>query len=304
LAQKLPELYQSKAVLVAVILFTAGICLKMGLFPLHTWLPGAYAHAPSAVSAYIAPLMTKVGAYAFIRVMFTVFDPMLTFEELPLMEILSWIAACAIIYGSIIAISKSDIKKMLAYSSISQVGYIVLGISMGNRDGFLGGVLHILNHAFMKGCLFAAVGAIIYRQGTRTIEELGMIHKKMPLTAAAFAVAALSMVGIPPTAGFFSKWYLISGAVAEQNWIFVGVILASSLLNAIYFFKVIEIIYWKPQSEKAISFVSKISIQRNDAPGTMLVPTLVLAGGIMVLGFASFWIVKTLLEPAIPPGIL
>ncbi|MCP4677527.1 MAG: monovalent cation/H+ antiporter subunit D family protein [Deltaproteobacteria bacterium] len=302
LAQRLPELYESKTILVSLVFFTVGLAIKMGLFPLHTWMPGSYTHAPSTVSAYIAPLMTKVGAYAFIRVMFSVFQPEFSLEKLHFQEILGWTAAVAIIYGSVIAISQKDFKRMLAYSSVSQVGYIVLGITMGNPEGFIGGVLHILNHAFMKGCLFAVAGCILYRQGTRNIEHFGFLHRKMPVTAIAFAIAALSMIGIPPTAGFFSKWYLILGAVNAGNWVFVGVIMASSLLNAIYFFKVVELIFWKPQTEAAAG--SAGTIIRKEAPGGMLVPMVILAAGVLALGFASNWVVETFISQAIPPGIL
>ncbi|MDJ0764750.1 MAG: monovalent cation/H+ antiporter subunit D family protein [Myxococcota bacterium] len=301
LATRLPELYESKTVLVGLVFLVVGLGIKMGLFPLHTWLPGAYTHAPSTVSAYIAPLMTKVGAYAFIRVMFGVFQPEFSLETLPFKEILGWTAAVAIIYGSIVAISRSDIKQMLAYSSVSQVGYIVLGLTMGNTEGFVGGVLHILNHAFMKGCLFAVVGAIVYRQGTRTIENFGLLHRKMPLTAVAFAIAALSMIGIPPTAGFFSKWYLILGAVKAGEWAFVGVIMVSSLLNAVYFFRVIEHIFWKPQDKTAGGFAT--AVVRKEAPSGMLIPMLILAASVLLLGFASDWIVETFISQAVPPGI-
>lgn len=304
LAGLLPALSDSNVVLVAGVFFTIGMGIKMGLFPLHTWLPGAYTHAPSAVSAYIAPLMTKVAAYAIIRVMFTVFKPEFTFDKLPLAEILGWTAAIAIVYGSVIAITQTDFKRMLAYSSISQVGYIVLGLALGNRQGFQGALLHILNHAFMKACLFAVAGAIIYRQGTRAIEQFGFLHRKMPLTAVAFGIAALSMIGIPPTAGFFSKWYLILGAVTAHNWAFVGVILLSSLLNAVYFFKVIEHVFLKPMRGLKDSAVQTMAIQRREAPGSMLIPILILAAGILVLGFASNWIVEVVLGPAVPAGII
>jgi multicomponent Na+:H+ antiporter subunit D len=304
LSGRLPDLYESRTVLVAVVFFAVGLGVKMGLFPLHVWLPPAYTHAPSAVSAYIAPLMTKVGAYAFIRVMLFVLQPEYTMDELPFSDILGWTAAVAIIYGSIIAIRQSDLKRMLAFSSVAQVGYIVLGVSMGNTEGYIGGVLHILNHAFMKGCLFAVAGAIIYRQGTRTIEEFGLLHRKMPLTAAAFAVAAFSMVGLPPTAGFFSKLYLMLGAVEAGNWVFVGVIMLSSLLNAVYFFKVIEHMYLKPRTEAAARAGNLTPPTRNDAPGGMLVPILILAAGILILGLASNWIIETFIGQAVPPGIL
>jgi multicomponent Na+:H+ antiporter subunit D len=304
LAGRLPELYESKTVIVAVVFFAVGLGIKMGLFPLHTWLPPAYTHAPSAVSAYIAPLMTKVGAYAFIRVMLFVLQPEFTMQDLPFQEILGWAAAVAIIYGSIIAIRQTDLKRMLAFSSVAQVGYIVLGVSMGNAQGYIGGVLHILNHAFMKGCLFAVAGAIIYRQGTRNIESFGLLHRKMPLTAAAFAVAAISMIGLPPTAGFFSKWYLMLGAVQAGQWGFVGVIMVSSLLNAVYFFKVIEHMFLKPKTAAAAQLADATPATRNEAPGGMLVPMLLLAAGILVLGLASNWIVETFLSQAVPPGIL
>jgi multicomponent Na+:H+ antiporter subunit D len=153
----------------------------------------------------------------------------------------------------------------------------------------------------MKGCLFAVAGAIIYRQGTRTIEEFGHLHRKMPLTAAAFAIAAISMIGLPPTAGFFSKWYLLLGAVEAGKWAFVGVILLSSLLNAIYFFRVIEHIYWKPKFRTG---GGATPITRLEAPGGMLVPMLILAAGILLLGFASNWIIDAVLNQAVPAGIL
>ncbi len=299
LSTLLQPLYGSKVIVVSAIFFIIGLGIKMGLFPLHTWLPGAYTHAPSAVSAYIAPLMSKVAAYVFIRVMFTVFDVSFSFENLPIMEILSWIAAVAIIFGSIVAISQSDIKMMLAYSSISQIGYIVLGVTMGNREGFIGSVLHILNHAFMKGCLFAIVGAIIYRHGTRAIERFGNLHRTMPLTSAAFAVAALSMIGLPPTAGFFSKWYLVLGAISAGKWVFVVVIMISSLLNAVYFFRVVEHVFWKPKSGG-----TDLPIERNEAPNSMLIPILVLAAGILALGFASHWIIEMVIGQTVPAGIL
>jgi multicomponent Na+:H+ antiporter subunit D len=304
LAERLPELYGSRVVVVAFIFFMVGMGIKMGLFPLHTWLPGAYTHAPSSVSAYIAPLMTKVAAYALIRVMFFVFQPEFSVDVLPLQQILSWIAAVAVVYGSVVAIAQSDLKRMLAFSSVSQIGYIVLGVTLGNHEGFVGSLLHILNHAFMKGCLFAVAGAIIYRLGTRKIEDLAFLHRKMPLTAAAFAVAAFSMIGLPPTAGFFSKWYLILGAVKAGNWIFVAVILASSLLNAAYFFRVIEHMYWKPMRELRARQGGAQPLARTEAPGGMLVPILALAIGILILGLASSWIIDNLLSRAVPAGML
>jgi multicomponent Na+:H+ antiporter subunit D len=236
----LPELYASPVIRVAFAFFMVGLGIKVALFPLHMWLPDAYTYAPSAVSAFIAPLMTKVGAYALIRIMFTVFEPRFSFEVLPVGTILAAVAGVAIVVGSIMAIAQSDLKRMLAYSSVAQIGYIVLGVALGNRLALIGAYLHILNHALMKGCLFMVSGSLMYRRGMRNIFRLKGVHRSMPWTMAAFVIAALSMIGIPPTAGFFSKWYLLLGTIEARQWVLTGVILVSSLLNAVYFFRVIE----------------------------------------------------------------
>ena len=301
LAKLLPPLYHSKVVLIALAFFLIGTSIKMGLFPLHVWLPDAYTYAPSAVSAFIAPLMTKVMAYILIRVMFTVFQPSYTIEVVPLASIMSWVAAVAIIVGSILALAQRDLKRMLAYSSISQIGYIVLGVGLGNKMGLLGAYLHILNHAFMKGCLFAVAMALMYRTGKRNIFQLGRIHRRMPFTMGALVIGALSMIGIPPTAGFFSKWYLILGSIDARNWVFVAVILISSLLNALYFFRVIENAYFGaahsyPPGE------AMTPPPREEVPLSMLIPILALAVGILLLGLFNERIISGILNLALPPG--
>ncbi len=301
LGQLLPSLYQSKVVLIALAFFLIGLAIKMGLFPLHGWLPDAYTYAPSAVSAFIAPLMTKVMAYIFIRVMLTVFQPSYSLETVPIGTILSWVAAVAIIFGSIMALAQKDLKRMLAYSSVSQIGYIALGVGLANKMGLLGAYLHILNHAFMKGCLFLVAAALMYRTGMRNIFQLRMIHRRMPFTMAAFVIGALSMIGIPPTAGFFSKWYLILGSIEAQNWVFVSVILASSLLNALYFFRVIENAYLEvsPGHSKGEAVEEPA---REEVPWSMLIPIILLAAGIILLGLFNERIISGILLFAVPPG--
>jgi multicomponent Na+:H+ antiporter subunit D len=288
-------------VLIALAFFLIGTAIKMGLFPLHVWLPDAYTYAPSAVSSFIAPLMTKVMAYILIRVMFTVFQPSYVIEVVPVASILSWIAAVAIIAGSIMALAQRDLKRMLAYSSVSQIGYIALGVGLANKMGLIGAYLHILNHAFMKGCLFLVAMALMYRTGGRNIFQLGRIHRKMPFTLGALVIGALSMIGIPPTAGFFSKWYLILGSIEANNWVFVGVILASSLFNALYFFRVIENAYFEGSHGHAA-----IETLRNDAreevPLSMLIPILTVAAGILLLGIFNDRIISGILNFALPPG--
>jgi multicomponent Na+:H+ antiporter subunit D len=298
----LPGLYDSTVIRVAFAFFVVGFGIKVALFPLHMWQPDAYTYAPSAVSAFIAPLMTKVGAYALIRVMFTVFEPRFSFEVLPVGTILTVVAGVAILAGSIMAIAQSDIKRMLAYSSVSQIGYIVLGIGLGNRLALIGAYLHILNHALMKGCLFMVSGSLMFRRGMRNIFKLEGVHRTMPWTMAAFVIAALSMIGIPPTAGFFSKWYLLLGTIEASQWALAAVILISSLLNAIYFFRVIENAYLEPNVDHHDEG-HHAEAQGEEAPASMLIPTLIMAAAIILVGLASGKIIEGVLDSAVPLGI-
>jgi multicomponent Na+:H+ antiporter subunit D len=222
----------------------------MALFPLHVWLPDVYSYAPSAVTGLIAPIMTKVAAYAIIRMFLTVFQPHYLRDILPVTSVIAWLGAAGILYGSIMAIAQSDFRRMLAYSSVSQIGYIGLGIGLANPLGLIGALLHILNHAFMKACLFLVAGSIRFRTGRWEVSSFAGLGRKMPWTMAAFTVSALSMIGIPPAAGFFSKWYLLLGSVDAGNWIFAATILLSSLLTAVYFFRVLEQVYTHHSKEE------------------------------------------------------
>ena len=299
LFQILPDLYQSKVVLVAFAFFMVGVSLKMALFPLHVWLPDAYTYAPSAVSALLAPLMTKVGAYVMIRIMFTVFEPYFSIELIPVAAVLGWMAAGAILFGAVMALAQTDLKRMLAYILVSEVGYIALGVGLANRAGLTGAILHILNDSFMMLALFLVVGAIMYRSGKREIPQLRYLHRRMPFTMAAFVIAALSVIGIPPTCGFFSKWYLILGAIDASQWVFVAVLLVSSLLNVILFFRVIEHAYLEPDEEHA-GGGSELAIATEEAPLSMLIPILIATAGIMVFGVLSGKIISTIIQFAVP----
>ncbi len=298
LAGILPDLYGSPVIRVAFAFFVVGFGIKIALFPMHMWLPDAYTYAPSSVSAFIAPLMTTVGAYALIRIMYTVFEPRFSFEVLPVGTILSAMAGVAIIVGSVMAIAQSDLKRMLAYSSVSQIGYIVLGISLGNKLALIGAYLHILNHALMKGCLFMVSGSLMFRRGMRNIFRLRGVHRTMPWTMAAVVIAAMSMIGIPPTAGFFSKWYLILGTIEASQWALTGVIMVSSLLNAVYFFRVIENAYLEPHD--GAEHGQDEEETGEEAPASMLVPTLIMAAAIILVGLASGKIITGVLESAVP----
>ncbi len=224
-------------------LLIIGFAVKAGIFPVHMWLPVAHPIAPSSASALLSGVMIKAGAYGIIRVIYGVFGPSVV--NTPTMAtVLMWVAVFTMIFGSIVAISQTELKRLLAYSSIAQIGYVVLGASLLTRVGLSGGLLHILAHALMKGTLFLAAGIIIHQTGLRKLDDLVGIAKRLPWTMTAFTLAAVSMIGVPPFIGFFSKWYLALGALqAKEEGILsqwaaygvVGAIIFSGLLNIIYY---------------------------------------------------------------------
>ncbi len=290
-AQLLPPLYGSPTIMAAVALIVIGMSIKMALFPLHVWLPDAHSYAPPVVAAVLAAVQIEVAAYVVVRMLLTVFQPQYFIETLPVTTVIGWVAAVGIIFGSVMAIAQKDFKRMLAYSTVAQVAYIGLGIGLANPLGLIGGLLHILNHAFMKSSLFLIAGGIRYQTGLHDIPRFAGLGRKMPVMMTAFTVAALSMVGIPPTCGFFSKWYLVLGSIEAHNWVFVGVVLASSLLTAVYFFRLIEKIFAVPSGgDEAVERATEPSAR-------ILVPILVLAVGIIVLGLINAVIVTSVLQP-------
>ncbi|KJS85501.1 MAG: hypothetical protein JM58_08680 [Peptococcaceae bacterium BICA1-8] len=297
LAEKIPLIIDSPVVLLAVVMFVVGLGTKMALFPLHGWQPDAYTYSHPAAAALIAGVMAKVPAYAVLRFFFFIIVGS-TGPVQSALEVMGWLAAAGIIVGSIMAIAQKDFRRMLAYSSVAQIGYIVVGLAIGNTFGLIGAMLHFINHAIMKSCLFLVAGGVKFRTGEHAIEKYAELSRKMPLTMGAFLIAALSMVGLPPTAGFFSKWYLVLGALEAGKWPYVVVIIISSLLNAVYFFRIIENAYMKkaspPLADKASSTL--------ELPLQMLVPIVVLGLGILVLGIFNEQLVSQVLQYAIPGG--
>jgi multicomponent Na+:H+ antiporter subunit D len=294
-AQLLPPLYDSPTIMAAVALIVIGMGIKLALFPLHVWLPDAHSYASPVVAAVLAAIQVEVAGYVIVRMMLTIFQPQYFIEVLPVTTIIGWVSAAGIIFGSVMAIAQKDFKRMLAYSTVAQVAYIGLGIGLANQLGLIGGLLHVLNHAFMKSCLFLVAGGVRFQTGLHAIPQFAGLGRKMPMMMTAFTVAALSMVGIPPTAGFFSKWYLILGSIDANNWVFVAVVLASSLLTAVYFFRIIEKLFAVPSSGDP-------AVEQAREPGArILVPILILAVGILVLGLLNAFIVNRLLLPVVAP---
>ena len=278
-----------KVVLAAFAFFLVGFSIKVGLFPLHTWMPDAYSQAPSAVSALLASTFTKVAAYVMVRFMITIFKPDFIISTVNANIILAWLAAIAIIAGSVLAIAQTDFKRMLAYSSVSQIGYIILGIALLNQMAMTGGIIHIMNHGIMKAALFMVAGAIIYKTGIRNINDFKGLGKTMPYTSAAFTLVALSMIGVPPTVGFVSKWYLALGAIEANMWVFVGMIMLSSLLNIVYFWRVFENMYfYRAEGGKV-----------DEVPLSMLLPILILAALTFLLGLLALYPLKEIMAPMV-----
>ena len=298
----LPSLYQSKAVLTAFIICMVGVWLKMAFFPLHAWLPNAYTYAPSASSSLIAPLMTKVMIYVMIRLILTVFTPQFSFTVLAVNESIVWLAVIAIVMGAVLALAERNLKKMLTYIIIAEVGYMVGGAWLGNRAGMTGAILHIVNDALMTLCVFLVVGNIVYKIKGYAFDDLKGLFRKMPFTMGAFVVGALSIIGVPPTCGFFSKWYLISGGIAAGHYGFVAALLFSSLVNVVLFFRIIELGYFEPFSDHHGHNHHPEPI--DEAPLSMLVPLIIVAAGLVVVGMYTGDIVTRIIDFSIPAGIV
>ncbi len=276
IAQRLDGLENSRPVLAALAFLTVGLGLKLALFPLHAWLPNAYAGAPSVATVFLAATATKVAVYLLLRFYFTVFGFEIVFGAHPVSELLVILSLAAMFVASAAAIFQDNIKRMLAYSSVAQVGYITLGMAIGNATALTGGLVHLFNHALMKGGLFMAVGCVALRVGSVKIEDLAGIGRTMPVTMSAFVLAGLSLIGVPGTVGFVSKWYLVLGAFQQGWWWLAFLIVISSVLAVVYIGRIVEIA-WFREPAGAVAAAT-------EPPLSMMVPTLILVGACVVFG--------------------
>lgn len=281
-------------IILACVCLIVSFGIKMSLFPFHVWQPDAYSYAHPGASPLISGAMSKVPAFAMIRFFIFLFGINHWIVDNALL-VISIIGAIGMIVGSVMAMAQTDFRRMLAYSSIAQLGYIALGIGLGNYYGITGGFLHILNHIFMKGGLFLIIGGIQYRYGIVDYRQFGQLHRKMPLTCLALVIASLAMIGIPPTGGFFSKWYLLLGSLEAHMYPFLLVLIVSSLLNAFYFLRVLERIFIHPESPATSEDKGEIP-RKLELPLTMLIPILLFAVGILAMGFVNSYIVQHVLE--------
>jgi multicomponent Na+:H+ antiporter subunit D len=258
---------------------TVGLSIKMAVFPVHNWLPNAYTYAPNVVTSFLAATASKVSVYALIRLIYSVFTVQFTYDLLPMRYELIILSLVGIFAASLAAIHQTNVKKLLAYSSVAQLGYIILGVNLVNPSGLSGAIVHLFNHAIIKAALFMVVGCFAYRFGSVHLDDWRGAGRKMPLTSLAWVFAGLGLIGVPLTAGFVSKWMLLMAFVENQNWMLAGSMLISSMLALVYIWRVVEVLYFSPPSAK----VAEIKGVR-EAPWSMLLPVYILIVAIFVFG--------------------
>jgi multicomponent Na+:H+ antiporter subunit D len=243
---RLADVPSPQPVMAAAAFVTVGLALKAAVFPLHVWLPNAYAFAPHVVTAFIAASSTKVALYVLFRFDFLVFQGNLGGHAENFAQFMLPLAVAGVLFGSAVALFETNLKRLLGFSSIAQIGYMILGIAMLDRAGVTAGVLHMFNHALAKGALFLAIVLMARQVAGFDLLQLSGIGRRMPWTTAAFVLAGASLVGIPGTAGFISKWYLISAAFAQGGLgvVLVVIIVISSLMALAYLWRVLEPAYF------------------------------------------------------------
>ncbi|WP_232833704.1 proton-conducting transporter membrane subunit [Saliphagus sp. LR7] len=308
--------YTDPLVLGAFAFVAAGLAIKIALFPVHTWQPDAYTTAPDRVTALIAALVSTTAAYALARLSLTVFTVEFFAANPVVQQVLLAVAATSVVAGSLLAVLQSRVKRMLAYSSVSQFGLVVVGIALLEGPALVGAVVHLIGHAIVKGGLFLGVAAFAGAYGVTTVEEYDGLGERAPYASAAFAVLALALVGVPPTVGFVGKLYVAIGAVEAGAWPLVAVIVASTVLTLGYVLRLLERIYFTdPAPDRAaraaadggpgggseggpVGLSGRPVSRRRSAGRAIVAVTVAAAIAAVVLGFAGAGI-ESLLEPTV-----
>ena len=272
-----------------------GLGIKMALVPFHAWMPEAYTHAPDSISPVLASLVTKVALLAWLRIVYWVLNAPVVIFEIPILLLVAVLGTLAAVIGAFLALAQRDIKMMFAYGGISHIGIILIGIGQGNQTGFAGGVFYLLNDAVMQAALFFLAGAAFCQYGVKTIDDLGRIGKQAPWITGSLIVIAFGMIGLPPSGGFFGKWYIILGALEAGNYVSVAAVLLSTLLTLAYFVKLFEAIFRQSSTQP--------DIQPGEIHLSFKLTLGVTSAAIVILGFFSSSIVQLLLNHALPPGL-
>ena len=279
------------AILIAIFLTIVGFGAKAGLFPLHSWLPAAHPQAPGPASAVLSGVITKAGVLCIIRVIFYIYGPEIirgTWVQYTLLGL----AMLTIFMGSLMAYNQKHLKRRLAYSTVSQVSYILFGIFTLNSVAMTGSLLHIIYHSVIKNLLFLVAAELMFKYDIHNVDEIEGMGRKMPITFGCFTVASLGLVGVPPFAGFLSKWYIATGSLLENipviKWLGPAVLLASALMTAAYLLSICIKAFF-PRKEILLELNEKIP-GKGEAPVAMLFPVILLGCLVVILGiFAKPW---------------
>lgn len=295
LAERLPELMTSTAVVGGLIYMFLGLSIKMALIPLHSWLPDAYANAPSAVTPLLASTVTKVSLVAWVRIEYSLIAPNVEISHVPVLVLLEELGVIAALIGGALALIQTDLRRMFAYGGISHIGLILIGVSLGNDTGFAGGMFYLVNDAVMQAALFMIAGAILYYHKAITLDDIrGVGHHTSPWLTGSLIVVAVAMVGLPPTGGFFGKWNIILGALEAQHYYAVFAVIASTLLTFGYFLKIFAA--WFHQTE----FTEPKSLV---VSGGLRFSLGAISVSMIALGFMSDWVVQFILQSVNSGGI-
>jgi len=289
-AARLAELGPGVPVMVAFAALAVSFMVKAAMFPVHVWLPDAHAIAPSPVSAVLSGMVVKIGIVGMLRV-YQIYYGAGVLELGPFNQALVWLGAISIVMGAFFAVFQDDIKLMLAYSTISNIGYIVLGLGLASPYAVIGASVHVFNHALIKATLFLAAGAIIHQTGYRTLSDLRGVARSMPQTAAAMAVGAVSIVGLPPTAGFVCKWFIALGAFEANQAPFGFALVFGALFIFIYYIRMVNAFYFQQPVHAAVA-------EARDVPLSMRGPIVLLATLCLILGVLG-GIPLSFVEPAV-----
>ena len=278
LAERISEQRDSRTIRAAFAFIVVGIGLKAAIYPLHLWLPNAYVYAPSPVSAFLAGTATKMAIYVLLRFMFTVFQPEFLVEIKILEAVIIPFALIAMFAASISAFYQRDIKRMLAHSSVAQLGYMLLGIGSFSHTGLTATIIHLFNHGISKAALFMGAGCFVFAIRATSYDKLKGLGKSMPWTSAAMVIGGMSLIGIPGTAGFVSKWILVQAAFENGWWSFAFLIVLSSIIAVAYVWRMIETLYLSAPIQ---------GMTAKEAPLSMLIPLYLMAFSTIYFGFAT-----------------
>ena len=283
IAARIPEAGGGAVLHVGFGFMVAGMLVKAAIFPVHIWLPAAYSYAPSAVSTLLAAIATKAALYVLARIVFTIFGGVPEIADIALSNVIVPLAIGGIFIGTVMAIYEADIKKMFAHSSVAQIGYIALGLGLATPAGVSASFIHIANHALIKGGIFMAIGGFVAALGARAnLDSITGIGRRMPITAAAFLICGLSLAGLPLTAGFISKLYLVRAILETESYLILALVLISSALSVFYLWKIMEVMWMQPAPVRSPKLAENPAIY---------LPLWIVAFGNIWFGIDASWLV-------------